>query len=41
MIWQDVKADSFVWRWQNRAKETDAWADSWVIHTGVRTNRPR
>ena len=32
MIWQDVRADSFVWRWQNRAKDTDPWADSWVIH---------
>ena len=32
MIWQDVKPDSFVWRWQARAKETDPWADRWVIH---------
>jgi len=32
MIFQDVKPDSFVWRWQNRAKETDAWKDSWVIN---------
>lgn len=31
MIFQDLKPDSFVWRWQNRAKATDAWADSWVI----------
>lgn len=31
MIWQDVKPDSFTWRWQKRAKETDPWADSWVI----------
>lgn len=32
MIWQDVKPDSFIWRWQRRAKAEDAWADSWVIH---------
>lgn len=32
MIWQDVKADSFVWRWQSRVKESDAWADTWVIN---------
>lgn len=31
MIFQDVKADSFTWRWQNRAKEADSWNDSWVI----------
>ena len=30
MIWQDVKADSFTWRWQ--AKQADgSWADNWVI----------
>ena len=32
MIWQDVKPDSFTWRWQRRAKAEDAWADSWVIN---------
>lgn len=32
MIFQDIKPDSFVWRWQNRAKSTDSWADNWVIH---------
>ncbi|HEX6218796.1 MAG TPA: hypothetical protein VFZ35_05940 [Sphingomicrobium sp.] len=32
MIWQDVKPDSFTWRWQRRAKPEDAWADSWVIN---------
>ena len=32
MIWQDLKPDSFVWRWQQRAKPEDAWADSWVIN---------
>lgn len=32
MIWQDVKKDSFIWRWQRKAKAEEAWADSWVIH---------
>jgi hypothetical protein len=32
MIFQDVKPDSFVWRWQSRAKADDPWADSWVIN---------
>ena len=32
MIWQDVKPDSFVWRWQHRAKPEEAWVDGWVIH---------
>ena len=32
MIWQDVKPDSFTWRWQRKAKAEDDWADSWVIH---------
>ena len=31
MIFQDVKADSFTWRWQSRAKPGDAWADTWVL----------
>ena len=31
MIFQDVKPDSFTWRWQRRAKAEDPWADSWVI----------
>jgi hypothetical protein len=31
MIFQEVKPDSFTWRWQSRAKSADAWADSWVI----------
>lgn len=30
MIWQDVKPDSFTWRWQAR-KPDGSWADSWVI----------
>ena len=32
MIFQDVKPNSFVWRWQLKKKADDAWADSWVIH---------
>jgi hypothetical protein len=32
MIWQDIKPDSFVWRWQRKGKAEDDWADSWVIH---------
>jgi len=32
MIFQDVKPDSFVWRWQRKARAEDAWVDSWVIH---------
>ena len=34
MIWQDVTADSFTWRWQNKpatAAEADPWQDQWVI----------
>jgi hypothetical protein len=31
MIFQDVKPDSFTWRWQRRATANEAWADSWVI----------
>ena len=31
MIWQDVKPDSFTWRWQKRANPEEPWADSWVI----------
>jgi hypothetical protein len=30
MIWQDVKADSFTWRWQARQAD-GSYADSWVI----------
>jgi hypothetical protein len=32
MIWQDVKPDSFTWRWQRKAKAEEPWADSWVIN---------
>ncbi len=31
MIFQDVKPDSFTWRWQRRNKTDDPWADSWVL----------
>jgi hypothetical protein len=30
MIWQDVKPDSFTWRWQARQAD-GSWADSWAI----------
>jgi hypothetical protein len=30
MIWQDVKPDSFTWRWQARQGD-GSYADSWVI----------
>ena len=32
MIFQDVKPESFTWRWQRRATADEAWADSWVIN---------
>ena len=32
MIFQDIKPDSFVWRWQRRTKAEEPWSDSWVIH---------
>lgn len=31
MVWQDVTADSFIWRWQGRISEAEDWADRWVI----------
>jgi len=31
MIFQDVKPNSFTWRWQQRAKAEDQWTDAWVI----------
>lgn len=30
MIWEDVTADSLVWRWQSRQAD-GSWADSWVL----------
>jgi hypothetical protein len=30
MIWQEVKPDSFTWRWQGQTAD-GSWADSWVI----------
>ena len=32
MLWQDVKSDSFTWRWQGKAKVEEEWKDQWVIH---------
>jgi hypothetical protein len=31
MIWQDVKPDSFTWRWQARRSD-GSYVDSWVIN---------
>ena len=31
MLWQDVKPDSFTWRWRGKDKADDAWKDLWVI----------
>jgi hypothetical protein len=30
MIWQDVKPDSFTWRWQSQEPD-GAWKDAWVL----------
>ena len=30
MIWEDVKADSLTWRWQQQQPD-GSWKDSWVI----------
>ena len=32
MIFQDVKPDSFTWRWQRRDKASEPWTDRWVIN---------
>ena len=32
MLWQDVKPESFTWRWQGKAKAEEEWQDQWVIH---------
>ena len=37
MIWQDVSADRFVWRWQRRAQADGSWNDLWVIRYTRRT----
>jgi len=31
MIWQDIKPDSFTWRWQTQRAGSDSWVDQWVI----------
>jgi hypothetical protein len=31
MIWQDVKPDSFTWRWQSQEPD-GSWKDAWVLH---------
>jgi len=32
MVFEDIKRDSLVWRWQGKKLETDEWADAWVIN---------
>ena len=31
MIWQEVKSDSFTWRWQSQEPD-GSWKDAWVLH---------
>lgn len=31
MVFQEVRPNSFVWRWQKRASVAAAWEDAWVI----------
>ena len=31
MIWENVSADGFTWRWQGKATADAEWADTWVI----------
>ena len=31
MIWQDVRPDSFTWRWQAQKPGATEWTDQWVI----------
>ena len=31
MIWENVTADGFTWRWQGKATEDADWTDVWVI----------
>ena len=32
MVFEEIKDDSLVWRWQGKKGEADDWADQWVIH---------
>ncbi len=32
MIFEEIKEDSFTWRWQGKREATDEWADQWVIN---------
>jgi len=32
MVFEGIKADSLVWRWQGKKLATDEWADQWVIN---------
>ena len=31
MVFQDIKRDSFIWRWQ-KSDDGATWTDTWVIH---------
>ena len=31
MLWQDVRPDSFTWRWEGKDKAEDPWKELWVI----------
>lgn len=32
MVFEDIKVDSLVWRWQGKSSESDEWVDQWVIN---------
>jgi len=32
MVFEEIQADSLVWRWQGKKLEADDWADQWVIN---------
>ncbi len=32
MVWEEIKVDSLVWRWQGKRAAEDEWADQWVIN---------
>lgn len=32
MVFEDIAANSFTWRWQSTTDAGATWADSWVIH---------
>ncbi|MBX3429380.1 MAG: hypothetical protein KF779_07350 [Hyphomonadaceae bacterium] len=32
MVYEDITANAFTWRWQRSADQGATWTDSWVIH---------